>query len=73
MAPILLVRTFWQASWSLLIALVVFGIVSKTPIQWWKAHSKWILVNWHRTFGTFGDFFVGAGFVQCSLGACLLV
>ncbi len=62
---------FGKQAVSLLIALVVFGIVSKTPIQWWKAHSKWILVSGIVLSALLAiGGFVGAGFVQCSLGAC---
>ncbi len=62
---------FGKQALSLLFALAVFVLVSKTPIEWWKKYAKWIF-----GFGIAASVVlalgaaVGAGFVQCSLGAC---
>jgi cell division protein FtsW len=62
---------FGKQAISLLLALIVFIIVAKTPIALWKANARLLF-----GFGIFASIVlaiggaIGAGFVQCSLGAC---
>lgn len=62
---------FGKQAVSLLIALVIFVIVSKTPISWWKANARWLLISGIVLSALLALGGVAhASFVQCSLGAC---
>jgi cell division protein FtsW len=62
---------FGKQAVSLLTALVVFVIVSKTPVQWWKANARLLFISGIVLSALLAmGGLAGAGFVQCSLGAC---
>jgi len=62
---------FGKQAVSLLVALAVFIAISKTPISWWKANARVILIIGIALSALLAlGGAVGAGFVQCSLGAC---
>lgn len=62
---------FAKQAFSLFMAFVAFIVVSKIPVAWWKRHAKSIFIAGlgASLLLAFGGW-VGAGFVQCSLGAC---
>lgn len=62
---------FGKQALSLFLALIVFVVVSKTPLRWWKANAKLLF-----GVGVMASIILAIGgaanasFVQCSLGAC---
>lgn len=62
---------FAKQALSLLVALAVFIAVSKTPISWWKNNARLLLIVGIAASALLAiGGAIGAGFVQCSLGAC---
>lgn len=62
---------FGKQAVSLLLALIVFVIVSKIPITWWQANARklFIVAVAASAILAIGGW-LGLAFVQCSLGAC---
>jgi len=62
---------FAKQAFSLAMAFGTFFVVSRIPISWWKANAKRLFIG-----GIIASIilaiggWVGASFVQCSLGAC---
>jgi cell division protein FtsW len=62
---------FAKQAFSLAMAFGAFFVVSRIPIRWWKANAKRLFI-----IGIIASVilavggWLGAGFVQCSLGAC---
>lgn len=62
---------FGKQAISLIIALIVFFVVAKTPLRWWKQNARLLFIGGvvlSAILALGGK--LGAGFVQCSLGAC---
>ena len=62
---------FTKQAVSLALALAVFFVISRIPIQWWQANAKRLLIAGIGASALLAvGGWLGLGFVQCSLGAC---
>lgn len=62
---------FGKQAISLVFAMIVFVVVSKVPISWLQANAKNLFIGGLIASAILAiGGWLGAGFVQCSLGAC---